>query len=146
MIDMPDFDELNKQLVQVSDELIQLLTDAEKISNAANQGLSQWKTTCRTLGEQLAKETMRIAVVGAIKSGKSTFVNTLFGGDHLKRGAGVVTSIVTRVRSPGETVAGHLAFENLGRCQPGYQRGGCVSCPPITSVGKRWQGFDHPTR
>ncbi|BBO74048.1 hypothetical protein DSCW_14650 [Desulfosarcina widdelii] len=41
---------------------------------------------------------MRVAVVGAIKSGKSTFVNTLFGGDYLKRGAGVVTSIVTRVR------------------------------------------------
>lgn len=96
---MPDYEELNKQLVRISNELIQLLTDAEKISNAANQGFSQWKATCQTLAEQLAKETMRIAVVGAIKSGKSTFVNALFGGDYLKRGAGVVTSIVTRARS-----------------------------------------------
>ena len=54
--------------------------------------------TCRTISEQISQETMRVAVVGAIKSGKSTFVNTLFGGDYLKRGAGVVTSIVTRVR------------------------------------------------
>ena len=26
---------------------------------------------------------------GPIKSGKSTFINALFGGDYLKRGAGV---------------------------------------------------------
>jgi len=37
-------------------------------------------------------------VVGAIKSGKSTFVNAFLGGDYLERGVGVVTSIVTKIR------------------------------------------------
>ena len=96
---MPFYQELKSQLVRISNETQSLLGDAEKITGADDQGLSQWKATCQTLHEQLSEETMRIAVVGAIKSGKSTFVNTLFGGDYLKRGAGVVTSIVTRVRS-----------------------------------------------
>ncbi|WP_419656449.1 hypothetical protein Dvar_55440 [Desulfosarcina variabilis str. Montpellier] len=96
---MPFYQELKNQLAQISDDMQHLLGDAEKITGADGQGLSQWKETCQTLTAQLSEETMRIAVVGAIKSGKSTFVNTLFGGDYLKRGAGVVTSIVTRVRS-----------------------------------------------
>jgi hypothetical protein len=96
---MPDYEELNNQLARISDDMLDLLADAEKITNADDQGLSQWRATCQTIRDQLSEETMRIAVVGAIKSGKSTFVNTLFGGDYLKRGAGVVTSIVTRVRS-----------------------------------------------
>lgn len=54
---------------------------------------------------------VRIAVVGAIKSGKSTLVNALLRNDYLKRGAGVVTSIVTRVRW-GETLKAKLFFKS----------------------------------
>lgn len=96
---MPDYDELKHQLARISEDTTRLLDAAEKITELADDRLAQWRATCRTLSEQIQEETMRIAVVGAIKSGKSTFVNTLFGGDYLKRGAGVVTSIVTRVRS-----------------------------------------------
>ena len=49
--------------------------------------------------KQMSEEIVRVAVVGAIKSGKSTFINSLLSRDYLKRGAGVVTSIVTRIRS-----------------------------------------------
>ena len=52
-----------------------------------------------------------MAVVGPIKSGKSTFVNSLFRGDYLKRGAGVVTSIVTRM-SKGEALQAELWFKS----------------------------------
>lgn len=54
---------------------------------------------------------VRIAVVGAIKSGKSTLVNALLRDDYLKRGAGVVTSIVTRVRW-GEELKAKLFFKS----------------------------------
>jgi GTPase SAR1 family protein len=54
---------------------------------------------------------VRIAVVGAIKSGKSTLVNALLQDDYLKRGAGVVTSIVTRVRW-GEKLKAQLFFKS----------------------------------
>ncbi|BBO87442.1 dynamin family protein [Desulfosarcina ovata] len=92
------YETLKHQLVQLSDDTATLLDDAEKITETGDEGLSRWKITCRTIARQMHEETMRVAVVGAIKSGKSTLVNTLFGGDFLKRGAGVVTSIVTRVR------------------------------------------------
>lgn len=54
---------------------------------------------------------MRVGVVGAIKSGKSTFLNALLGGEYLKRGAGVVTSIVTRIREGRHPVA-RLVFKS----------------------------------
>ena len=96
---MPAYETLKHQLARISDDTARLLGDAEKITELVGEGLSQWKTTCQTISEQISEEIMRIAVVGAIKSGKSTFVNTLFSDDYLKRGAGVVTSIVTRVRT-----------------------------------------------
>ncbi|MGA6925111.1 MAG: dynamin family protein [Desulfosarcina sp.] len=96
---MPTYETLKQQLAKIGEETALLLDDVEKIAEWSDEGLSQWKIACRTLSEQISKNTMRVAVVGAIKSGKSTLVNTLFEGDHLKRGAGVVTSIVTRVRT-----------------------------------------------
>ena len=57
------------------------------------------------------EEIIRVAVVGAIKSGKSTFVNSLFKADYLNRGAGVVTSIVTRIRQ-GPYLKAKLYFKS----------------------------------
>jgi GTPase SAR1 family protein len=99
---MPAYETLKHQLAEISNDTARLLDDAEEITERVDEGIAHWRSTCRTISEQISQETMRVAVVGAIKSGKSTFVNTLFGGDYLKRGAGVVTSIVTRVRiGPG---------------------------------------------
>lgn len=95
---MPAYETLKHQLAEISNDTARLLDDAEEITEHVDEGIAHWRSTCRTISEQISQETMRVAVVGAIKSGKSTFVNTLFGGDYLKRGAGVVTSIVTRVR------------------------------------------------
>ena len=41
----------------------------------------------------------RIAVVGSVKSGKSTLINTLVERDVLRRGAGITTAFVTRIRT-----------------------------------------------
>ena len=53
---------------------------------------------CSTIPEKIKSGIIKIAVVGVIKSGKSTFVNSFLNQDLLKRGAGVSTSIVTKVR------------------------------------------------
>lgn len=57
---------------------------------------------CTHLPGQITSGVIRIAVVGAIKSGKSTCINAIVGGEILKRGAGVVTAMLTRIR-PGKT-------------------------------------------
>jgi len=53
---------------------------------------------CAAIPEKIKSGIIKIAVVGTIKSGKSTFVNSFLNQDLLKRGAGVSTSIVTKVR------------------------------------------------
>lgn len=96
---MPGYENLKHQLARIGDDTARLLEEAERITELTDTGLSQWRATCRTIAAQISEEIMRVAVVGAIKSGKSTLVNSLLSGDYLKRGAGVVTSIVTRVRT-----------------------------------------------
>ncbi len=66
---------------------------------------------CSALPERIRSGTLRIAVVGAIKSGKTTFVNAWLKDDLLKRGAGVVTSIVTRVRK-GESLKARIFLKS----------------------------------
>src|SRR5665648_1005554 len=57
-----------------------------------------------------AEDTCRLAVVGAVKSGKSTMINALVGQDLLRRGAGILTAMVTRVQ-PGPESRAVLRFK-----------------------------------
>ena len=110
---MNRFREYRKELLDINDGLETLLASGVSVPGMPKGALEEWQRTCRRLKRQLAEETLRIAVVGAIKSGKSTFLNALFGGDYLKRGAGVVTSIVTRIRA-GSQPRARLIFKSWG--------------------------------
>ncbi|MFA5903356.1 MAG: dynamin family protein [Desulfobacula sp.] len=59
---------------------------------------SQHRLFFEKIPEYIQSDKLKIAVVGAIKSGKSTFVNSFLGKELVKRGAGVVTSITTRIQ------------------------------------------------
>ncbi|MFZ1200926.1 MAG: dynamin family protein, partial [Desulfobacterales bacterium] len=110
---MNRYREYKKELLDINDGLETLLASGLSVPGMPKGAFEEWQRTCRTLKRQLAEETLRIAVVGAIKSGKSTFLNALFGGDYLKRGAGVVTSIVTRIRA-GRHPRARLTFKSWG--------------------------------
>jgi len=77
----------------------------------SDNSFAVWEKTNAVINKQLSEEIIRVAVVGPIKSGKSTFINSIFKGEYLKRGAGVVTSIVTRVRS-GDKLRAKLVFKS----------------------------------
>jgi GTPase SAR1 family protein len=77
----------------------------------SDHSFTDWQKTCSNIYKQMSDQIIRVAVVGTIKSGKSTFINALFKGDYLKRGAGVVTSIITRVRS-GKQLNAKLLFKS----------------------------------
>ncbi|MFP4572562.1 MAG: dynamin family protein [Desulfobacterales bacterium] len=88
-----------KELMDISSLLCELLGRAETgIPDASAGVFADWRRTCQRCRQRLDDDLLRTGVVGTIKSGKSTFINALFDGDYLKRGAGVITSIVTRVR------------------------------------------------
>jgi len=84
-------------LDKLNNRTIDLLNEARLVPGLDSDRFDDWILTCRHIKEQVAEDLIRLAVVGSIKSGKSTFANAVLGGDYLKRGAGVVTSMVTRV-------------------------------------------------
>lgn len=58
----------------------------------------RWRDHLDLVQRALQDPLVRIAVAGSVKSGKSTLINALLGGDVLKRGAGIMTSFITRIR------------------------------------------------
>ncbi len=98
-------------LLQINQDVRALFQAARSIPGLADVGFGDWEKTCATLPGQLNEPTIRVGVVGPIKSGKSTFLNAWLKGDFLKRGAGVVTSIVTRVRA-GERLKATLYYKS----------------------------------
>jgi len=95
---MDAYHKTREALLKINEETASLIHRAEIELGNASAAFDQWKQSNANISKNLIDHVMRIAVVGAIKSGKSTLVNALLQGDYLKRGAGVVTSIVTRIR------------------------------------------------
>ncbi len=97
-------------LLEICEALMDQLKSIMALPDFTDRHFVQWEAACKSIRRQLSEEILRIAVVGPIKSGKSTFVNALLKGDYLKRGAGVVTSFVTRVRE-GQDLKAVLCFK-----------------------------------
>ena len=93
------FQSLRNDLQAINRELAAFLSQMEDIPGAVDPAVEEWRRICSGIEKQMTEDVIRVAVVGAIKSGKSTFINSMLQSDYLKRGAGVVTSIVTRIRS-----------------------------------------------
>ena len=101
---------LKNDLLAVNASLATLFSDMSSVEGLSSHAHEQWHNSCDSIRKQLSEELIRVAVVGSIKSGKSTFVNAFLSGDYLKRGAGVVTSIVTKVRR-GPSLRARLFFK-----------------------------------
>jgi len=82
----------------IASDLALVLEATREIPGMYDKAVEDSLELCCTLPLNIRSKTLKIAVVGTIKSGKTTFVNAWLKDDLLKRGAGVVTSIVTRVR------------------------------------------------
>lgn len=108
---MSPFTSLKHEVQRLNAEVEALLAQAAALPGVAADAFAAWGQTCSGIARQIDEETFRVAVVGPIKSGKSTFTNSFFKRDFLKRGAGVVTSIVTRIRRGPETRA-RLLFKS----------------------------------
>jgi hypothetical protein len=94
-------------ILGINDGLLALFRTARSIPGLADYSFGDWEKTCAGLPAQVAEETIRVAVVGPIKSGRGLRTRSL--GDF--RGAGVVTAIVTRVRS-GERLKATLYYKS----------------------------------
>jgi hypothetical protein len=93
------FNNIKSELLTVNESLAKILSGVQERSDITDSRFKEWHSACSDIHRQIEEDIVRVAVIGTIKSGKSTFTNSLFQGDYLKRGAGVITSIVTRIRN-----------------------------------------------
>lgn len=85
-------------LETIIDSALNILQGCKKIPQMYDSSFDEHQKTCHRIMEDIHSNRLKIAVAGTIKSGKSTFINSLVGKDLVKRGAGVVTSITTRIK------------------------------------------------
>jgi GTPase SAR1 family protein len=105
------YSSLKNELIELNNSLSLLLGSVSDRTDIAGARFSNWQKACESIHQQITEDVVRVAVIGPVKSGKSTLINSLFRGDYLKRGAGVLTSIVTRIRS-GEQIRAVLFFKS----------------------------------
>ena len=106
------YNSLKGGLLAVNKSLSSLLAGVQERPDIADERFDNWQKACIDINRQITEDIVRVAVIGAVKSGKSTFVNSLFKGDYVKRGAGIITSIVTRIRT-GDELKAVLFFKSL---------------------------------
>jgi hypothetical protein len=80
-----------------------------------------------------------MAVVGTVKSGKSTLINSLLGFDLLKRGAGIVTAMITRIE-PGDHPHAVLLFKDWEEVNG--ELNSALSLFPSPLLLERGEGYD----
>ena len=135
---MNTYQELKKELLEALEDLDSLLSVGKGGPGMTDRLFEEWEATCGSIRRQLSDEMIRVAVVGSIKSGKSTFVNALIQGDHLKRGAGVVTSIVTKIRQ-GKSLRARMSRPVVMAWVT------CVSALPVSTGPRSSRGIPRAT-
>jgi hypothetical protein len=79
-------------------DILSVIEKMETVPPLVDDMLESVKTQCGEIPEQIQSNRIKIAVVGVIKSGKSTLINAMTRKEVVKRGAGVVTAVTTRIR------------------------------------------------
>ncbi|MDI6795845.1 MAG: dynamin family protein [Desulfatibacillaceae bacterium] len=109
---MSDFEQAKNRLLNLCTELASLFDEAKNLPGITSNPFASWQAGINQMRRHINEGLLRVAVVGAIKSGKSTFLNAFLGAEHLRRGAGVLTSIVTRIHTGGPLCA-TLSFKSI---------------------------------
>jgi hypothetical protein len=93
------------------DDLEAMAREWQQLFPLAASQAEHWLKVLGQVRTHLAEDCLRVAVVGTVKSGKSTLINALVGQDLLRRGAGILTAMVTRVQ-PGDAARAVLKFKD----------------------------------
>ena len=108
-------------LIREIDQLQELARDWTRLFPQAASQAEHWLKVLGQVEAHVSEDTCRLAVVGAVKSGKSTMINALVGQDLLRRGAGILTAMITRVQ-PGPEPRAVLQFKDWSEINAEIQR------------------------
>lgn len=95
---MTPHDDAYLPIEAVAADLLSVIDRMEALPGMSDDLILSMKTHCARIPDQIRSNRIKIAVVGVIKSGKSTLINAMTGKEVVKRGAGVVTAVTTRIR------------------------------------------------
>jgi len=107
----PSHPDYKATLHQLLDSVRNVVIDLAALLPGAATPAEHWFTVLGGIRAHLEEDLCRVAVVGTVKSGKSTLINALLGQDVLKRGAGIVTAMITRLQ-PGSEPQARLVFKD----------------------------------
>lgn len=93
------------EIEKITSDILSVFDKMSHIPGMFDDKIEQSRRIAANIPEAIRAGILQIAVVGAIKSGKSTFVNALIKNDILQRGAGSITSVITRLRRGTELKA-----------------------------------------
>lgn len=94
---MNEYSRLKENIHSRTESLEQMIERLERNDLVPKASAARWRTHLGSVQSALQDPLLRVAVVGSVKSGKSTLINSLVGTDLLKRGAGIVTAFITRI-------------------------------------------------
>lgn len=116
-----------------------LLSEITPLVPVGASQIDHWRLILVNLHDKVATGHFRVAVVGTVKSGKSTLINALLGQDVLKRGAGIVTAMITRVE-PGQPPRAVLDFKSWEEVNG--ELNSALSLFPSPVLLERREGYD----
>jgi hypothetical protein len=116
-----------------------LVVEMATIVPAGTPQAENWYWILGNLQKKLEENRCRLAVVGTVKSGKSTLINSLLSFDLLKRGAGIVTAMITRIE-PGDRPGAVLLFKDWGEVNG--ELNSALSLFPSPVLLERQEGYD----
>lgn len=102
------FSEKISTLAEVVNSLQKIVTD-ELTHNPNNTGLEKEKEILFRLSEQCTKYAFQVAVIALAKSGKSTFINAILGGEYLPSSNVPETARIVRITHNPKYPDGHLS-------------------------------------
>lgn len=88
----------SESIEQLVNDTIGVMDLMASVPHCSGPALEDHRNRCREIPGFIRSGRLKVAVVGVIKSGKSTFINSLVKKELVKRGAGAMTSITTRIR------------------------------------------------
>lgn len=97
-------------LTRALDELDLLTREWQELFPHGAPQAGHWLKVLGQIKSHLEEDCLRLAAVGTVKSGKSTLINALTGQDLLRRGAGILTAMITRLQ-PGPRPRAVLRFK-----------------------------------
>jgi len=125
--------------IRALDGLEEMTRDWRALFPRAASQAEHWLKVLSQVRAHLAEDCLRLAVVGTVKSGKSTLTNALVGQDLLRRGAGILTAMITRVQ-PGAAAKAVLRFKDWAEIADEIRR--ALSLFPGRSVATLSGPFD----